>query len=281
MALVETRDESIITIDAAISAWMETLRGVWAQASARMSATVSEIDAEVRARANGVAALEAAAARARDDDRAALLAQLERARRAYDKAQRAAREGAAAREHLQAAVRRAAPALQSDAPAARADLRRRLGELGSYRLAAGSRASVSTSSASSSAPSGVPAALTSRGLTEIDLTQVDFGDNPIDGFGKGGASSADYRWATETWATVVRPGVAGGMTRNDFAARDGARGAPPLRRTADVYDLFLGDSDRIVVSRLPSGRLDVINGRHRIEVARQLGIKHLPARMME
>lgn len=49
-----------------------------------------------------------------------------------------------------------------------------------------------------------------------------------------------------------------------------------LRRTADAYDMFLGDTDRIRLSRDADGRLDVVNGRHRIIVARDLGIKHLP-----
>jgi ParB-like chromosome segregation protein Spo0J len=43
--------------------------------------------------------------------------------------------------------------------------------------------------------------------------------------------------------------------------------------------MFLGD-DPIRLSRRPDGTFDVIGGRHRIQVARQLGIGSLPARVM-
>jgi hypothetical protein len=66
------------------------------------------------------------------------------------------------------------------------------------------------------------------------------------------------------------------MSRDDFAARDGTRGAPPFRRTADVYDMILG-SDPLRVEQRADGTLNVINGRHRIEIARELGVIHLPA----
>ena len=114
-------------------------------------------------------------------------------------------------------------------------------------------------------------------LTDLDVAQVSFADNPITGtFGRGGLTRADYRWAVSTWDEVVRPGLDRVMTRNDFAARDTAGGAPPLRRTADVYDMFLG-SDPIRVERRPNGSISVINGRHRLQVAGELGITRLPA----
>jgi hypothetical protein len=76
----------------------------------------------------------------------------------------------------------------------------------------------------------------------------------------------------------VGPGVAAGKTREDFAARDARSNAQPLRRTADVYDMFLG-SDRIRVDRRPDGSMDVVNGRHRLLIARELGIKTLPGQV--
>ncbi len=79
-----------------------------------------------------------------------------------------------------------------------------------------------------------------------------------------------------TWDQLVRPGLDRGMFRDDFAARDQTRGAPPLRRTADVYDMILG-SDPLRVERRADGTLNVINGRRRIEIASELGISHLPA----
>ncbi|MGO9751949.1 MAG: hypothetical protein ACLP22_10650 [Solirubrobacteraceae bacterium] len=110
----------------------------------------------------------------------------------------------------------------------------------------------------------------------MPLSTTNHSDNPvIDDYHKGGTTQSDYRWAVETWETVVRPGIAADATREDFARRDADRGATGFRRTAGVYDMFLGD-DRIVFSRRPDGMLDVTNGRHRIDVARQLGITNLP-----
>jgi hypothetical protein len=112
------------------------------------------------------------------------------------------------------------------------------------------------------------------------VAKVEFADNPITGsFGRGGHARADYRWAMTTWDQVVRPGLDRGMSRDDFAARDTARGASPPRRTADVYDMFLG-SDPIRVERGAGETLDVIDGRHRLMVACELGITRLPAHVI-
>jgi hypothetical protein len=67
------------------------------------------------------------------------------------------------------------------------------------------------------------------------------------------------------------------MARDDFTARDAARGARPPRSYAEVYDMFL-DKDPIQIDRRPDGTLHVGSGRHRIEIARELGITRLPAK---
>ncbi|HET9893932.1 MAG TPA: hypothetical protein VFQ44_03265 [Streptosporangiaceae bacterium] len=119
--------------------------------------------------------------------------------------------------------------------------------------------------------------LRDNGLELVPLHLADYSENPIiDGYHKGGANRSDYRWAVETWESVIWPKVAAGATRDDFARQDEACGAPAFRCTANVYDLFLGN-DRIVFSRLPDGTLSVMTGRHRIEIARELGITNLPA----
>jgi hypothetical protein len=154
--------------------------------------------------------------------------------------------------------------------------------LGSYR-------SSGTGQSGSSVRTGtLVAGVTSAGwligtdLKEVDVASVEFDDNPIIGsFGRGDTTRADYRWAVQTWDEVVRPGVLRGMTRADFEARDVERGAPALRRTAGVYDLFLGDSDRLRLTRRADGKFDVTNGRHRLEVARELGIERLPAHVID
>jgi hypothetical protein len=109
------------------------------------------------------------------------------------------------------------------------------------------------------------------------VAKAEFADNPITGsFGRGSHARADYRWAMTTWDQVVRPGLDRGMSRDDFAARDAAHGASPPRRTADVYEMVLG-SNTICVERGAGETLDVIDGRHRLMVARELGIIRLPA----
>jgi hypothetical protein len=124
-----------------------------------------------------------------------------------------------------------------------------------------------------------------KGLADVDVSSADLNENPIldedrarGTFGKGGLSRADFRWAVQTWHDTVGPGVASGKTRDDFAERDTRSNAQPLRRTADVYDMFLG-TDRIRADRRPDGSLNIVNGRHRLLIARELGIKSLPGQL--
>jgi hypothetical protein len=123
------------------------------------------------------------------------------------------------------------------------------------------------------------------GLADFDVSAAYLDENPILDddrprpiFGKGGLSRADYRWAVQTLNDTVGPGVASGKTREDFAERDARSNAQPLRRTADVYDMFLG-TDRIRADRQPDGSLNIVNGRHRLLIARELGIKNLPGQV--
>lgn len=118
-------------------------------------------------------------------------------------------------------------------------------------------------------------------MASVDVMSADLTENPIQGeFGRGGATRADYRWAVQTWHDTIAPGLARGMSRSDFEADDALRGAQPLRRTADVYDMFLGD-DHIRVDRRPDGTFNVISGRHRLQIARDLGIESLPGKIYE
>ena len=129
-----------------------------------------------------------------------------------------------------------------------------------------------------SAPS--TSSLSQLGLTSIPLDQVDFSDDPIlDGFTGKGLNKADYVWAVKAWRQVVEPGFKQGMGRDDFVALDNEHDAVFPRSMARVFDTFLG-SNCITCSRRPDGSLDC-NGRHRVEVARELGITNLPARVRE
>jgi len=117
-------------------------------------------------------------------------------------------------------------------------------------------------------------------MTELSVAEADFSGNPVIGpFARDGLTRADYRWMVQAWEEVVRPGLRRGLTRDDFAARDAERGVPVTRSIANVHDIFL--CDPVQVERRPDGKLGVLNGRHRIEIARELGISTLPGVVIE
>lgn len=271
--MVSTSTEAIAAFARALGSWAEGSRGLWSQGAHRVAAARGEIEHERAARATRVAALRQALRSARDPATAGrIAAELAAAEAALARAERAFATASRAEQSFAAARRRAATSLEPTLESARADLHRRLGNLDAYVSSSG------TAPAMVAAPSD---RLTALGVQEIDLSLIDFSGNPIVGsFGRGGLTITDYRWAVETWDTVVRPGVAAGLTRDDFADRDTERGARPPRSVAEVYDMFLG-GDAINVSRSPDGGWSLGGGRHRIEVARQLGLTTLPMRVLE
>lgn len=274
MAQVRTRDEAIALVDRALHEWEWALTGILTQATGVGQAAQGEAQQVVSLCATRVSALEAAAAAADERQRPQLEAQLVRARALHDQARRASvriADVAAGVGQLANAHSRTGTAQVS---AARGQLGSMSRALESYRV--GNVGSGGGPSAPASTGTAAVAQLSSFGLTDLDVDAADLADTPLQGeFGRGGASRADYRWAVQTWSDTVGPGVARGMTRDDFAARDQRYGAPPLRRTADVYDMFLG-TDRIRVDRRADGSLNIVNGRHRLQVARDLGIRSLP-----
>ena len=280
MTEVRTRDEALVSVDRSLAQWAAAATGVMTQASAASSAATHEADGAVRRFATEVRALEQLlSSLVPEDDRGRVERDLANAQSSLRAARNAAQRIAAASQRLSALTRSQRNSLDALLESARADLSKRGGELGSYR-GGGGVGGVGSSGGGAVSPSGQ---LTGgNGLSSVDVSAADFGDNPIlDGFTKGGTTRADYRWAVQTWDEVVGPGVARGMSREDFEARDRARGATGLRRTAGVFDMFLGDSDRLRVTRRPDGSLDVTNGRHRLEIARELGIKSLPGEVID
>lgn len=282
MTAVKARDEAVAGLEAAFGTWSEVARGIWSQAAARMGSCIAEIESERRRRATRARAAETQlAALGPDDDPGPAQLALASVRASLGGAELALAGAREAEQEFRAAQRRSLASLDTEIPRARADLRRRLGHLTSYRATGGAPGSTSGVHAGGTGEGASAAAVRALGMEDVGLGSVDFSDNPITGsLGHGGASVVDYRWAVETWEGVVRAGVGRGLKRDDFAARDEARGAAPMRRTADVYDLFLGDTDRIVLSKRADGTYDVVNGRHRVEAARQLGINSLPARVV-
>lgn len=285
MLEVRTRDEALVAVDRGLAQWAAAAAGVLVQAAAAVGGARSSAEAEVRRRAARVAALEAlrSSLRAGDDTRA-LDREIGRARDAHRAAIVVARRIMDVAQRIAALRRSQARDADVQIGAARADLARRLTHLAAYHgsATAGAGPAPGSSPASTAAPGGSQSWLADRGMIEFDVAQADFSDNPIIGsFARSDdLTLADYRWAVQTWDQVVRPGLSRGMSRADFAARDTERGAPSLRRTADVYDLFLG-ARAIRLVRREDGTLNPSGGRHRIAVARELGIDRLPAVVTE
>ncbi|HET7388710.1 MAG TPA: hypothetical protein VFJ19_18820 [Nocardioidaceae bacterium] len=277
---VRTRDEAIALIDQAFQTWSTNLAVVLDSAQSAARAACEEADRTVGQRANEVAAIEAILTASEPEKRRELESRLVRAREAREQAKRAQVRIEGVASGVAQLIRTHASYTTTQVAGARAQLSAMSRALEGYRSGGalfGGRGSVS---------SGTPRVTTgdagSSGHADIDVSAADLNDNRIlddnganGTFGKGGLSRADYRWAVQTWNDVVGPGVASGKTRDDFAARDTQSNAKPLRRTADVYDMFLG-SDRIRADRQADGSLNIINGRHRLLIARELGIKHLP-----
>lgn len=123
-----------------------------------------------------------------------------------------------------------------------------------------------------------PSALARHGLEAVAVIDADFSDNPVVSWNK--ASRSDIEWAVDRWDTVVSKVVARGGSREELAERDQREGtAGTMRQLAGVWDMFLG-SDPVTLSPRQGGGYDVVGGRHRLLVAREMGVNHLPARVL-
>lgn len=121
-------------------------------------------------------------------------------------------------------------------------------------------------------------ALAERGLLEIPVSSAGFADNPVVSWVH--ATRADVEWAVDRWDTVVSKVAARGGGRDELAARDERDGTTgTMRQLAGVWDMFLG-SDAITVSEEAGGGLSVVDGRHRLLVAAEMGVERLPARVI-
>jgi predicted nucleic acid-binding protein len=302
---IHTHDDALAAIDRALAQWAADTSHILAQAMAWANGAQTAAEAEASRRVQRVAALESLLSSMLPDDpqRAQVQRDLAHAARSLDAARQAARRIAEVSRQVARLQHSQVRTAEISVTTARADVSRRAAALGAYRAvrigsgvgpavagivgalgrvgAAGAAALAAVTAAPApSAAVGAPTWLDRCGLTDIAVAEADFADNPITGsFGRDGLTRADYRWALTTWDQVVRPGLERGMSRDDFAVRDQARGARPLRRAADVHDMILG-TDSLRVERRVDGTLNVINGRHRIEIARELGIAHLPAAVL-
>lgn len=278
---LQADEGALEALSTAIRAWRRDAVGILAQADAQLRGQSDAIERTRSQRANRLSALNAAlsACDAESPERGRLMLAAGEAEEALARATQALQEMDEVRAEFRILERQTRASTDGGTERADADLRRRAEAIKAYH-AAGLPSPAATGPAGGVPSSGGGDAIAQRGLAQVPLDQVDFSDNPIlDGFGKGGATRGDYRWAVSTWADVVEPAVRDGADRSYFEARDAERGATGWRQTANVYDVFLG-SKPISLSRRPDGSLDPQSGRHRIEVARELGITHLPARLL-
>jgi hypothetical protein len=280
MTEVRTRDEAIAVVDQALHRWSTDVGGLLQQARSVARAACDEVESAVRNRANEVAALSALLESASPEEKRGLQAKLIRAREASEQARRASVRVEDVRAAVGELIKGHTTSTTSQVAVARSQLAAMNRALEGYRVGAGTLGGGESSHAHATRSPG--GSIQGGELSSVDVSAADLDENPIlddhgtqGRFGKGGLSRADYRWAVQTWNDTVGPGVARGRTRDDYAERDMRSNAQPLRRTADVYDMFLG-SERIRVERRTDGSFNIINGRHRLLIARELGIKHLP-----
>ncbi len=283
MTEVRTRDEALASVDQALQAWSSDVAGVLIQAQTAVRAARGEVEAAVRKFANEVAALEAHLSAADEESRRRLQTKLSRAKESLENAKRASARVAQVEASVSRLNRAHVSTASQQVSSARAQLSAMSRALDGYRSSGGGLRGGGPTGTGSAPTTATP--LAGIGLVDLDVSSADLDHSPIldddrsqGTFGKGGLSRADYRWAVQTWNDTVGPGVAGGKTREDFVEQDIRSDAQPLRRTADVYDMFLG-SDRIRADRRPDGSFDIVNGRHRLLIARELGIKTLPGQV--
>ncbi len=118
-------------------------------------------------------------------------------------------------------------------------------------------------------------------LSEIDLTKQlegvggseDFLKVPYDEMRQGLADLRD-----EILPAMEANGGRRADYFRDLDQRAGRQYADGLQR---VYEAFFGEGDFIYLVRRPDGTLDLINGRHRLKVAKDLGWDAIPAQVRE
>ncbi len=123
------------------------------------------------------------------------------------------------------------------------------------------------------------ALLRARGLEEVPLARITCeGRLTREDFGK--VSEAEMRRGLTRWRDAIRPALTRGeaLERSDWAESDRARGLGVAEGDARVYAALLerlGDPIRLEADM--EGNFSILNGRHRVQVGRDLGLETLPA----
>lgn len=280
--LVHNRQEAIAIASRALSRFRDAASGELHAFDRELAAALDEAQAELAIRERELQAARDALAAASDEDRAACQRRVDTALQQVAVARRVITTIQGEIDRFRSRGRGYRSATEDHALRGQALLRSLDVDLDRYLRATsggtGGGAGGAGGGGGAMPSAGVDplgAALASRGLEMVDLDQVDFSDNPIISWTH--ATPEDIGWAVERWDTVVSKVVARGGTLEELDARDARDGTVGTRRRlGGVWDMFLSDSSRITVSVRTDGSLDVGDGRHRIEVARSLGVRSLP-----
>lgn len=182
--------------------------------------------------------------------------------------------------------------LSGDLPNATAFLGNRIAELQAYLAAAPPAAAPLSppSSPSAGTGAGIPPSYqggsrggrlswVNTGIQIVDLDLIDLSDSPVADTGDFHKVSAqEMQEGLRKLQDVVMPAVAQGADGDYFSQLDAAQGLDYAHGYRRIYDAFYGQ-DCIHLDKV-GDRYQVVNGYHRLFLARQLGIKTLPARVI-
>jgi len=197
---------------------------------------------------------------------------LEEAQRRLDTVERARQRYAQISTQHRTSLRRFSRAVLDASPSAERAIGKLLETLTSYRVHQPPGAPAAALTESSGAP--LPGS-----VSIVSLSDIDDSDSPITGsqsFEK--ITYGDAQWCAEALADVVLPAIQRGKDREYLAARDRAENRPTSSSYARVFDLYFRDN-AIKLTATADGRYAVVDGYHRIWIARQAGLTHLPARV--
>lgn len=124
-------------------------------------------------------------------------------------------------------------------------------------------------------------------MVMMPLSQLSLEDNSIQGgWGPGmsskGTSYEEMRDAMRGFQERVVPELLSGRSAQELVAADAipSDGRPDWQSNRQLLAEFVTGGDPIAVGRTPNGGLDIIGGRHRIQVARDMGYTHVPVRLV-
>lgn len=266
--------------DAAVNAIQDQV----SKSVTRVAQTVAEAQAAARQALNRAEAELSACQQQRDRDCSGVVVAVAKARERLDRAQQAMRLVERASARCVAAQARFSREMLGASRDGQGILNKAAADLGAYlggSIGSAANSPISPGIGSVSSRSGLaPLVGAPAGFADVPLALIDTGDSPVMGsasFGKG-YSPEDLAWAYEALHEVVLPAMAAGRGPDYFQERDQAEGRLGTRSYTDTYLGFFGH-DAIKLDRQADGSLSVGNGYHRIWVAREMGLKSVPARV--